>query len=176
MFPMRILIAESEIRARVAELGAQLTADLRGSPRLVVVATLRGSICFAADVIRAVDLPIELDVIGIRSYKGDRPGPPERLTGPGSDLRGADVLLVEDIVDTGQTLAVLRAVLARSGAAKVRVCSLLVRAGASSAEDVDYAGFTIGDGFVVGYGLDYNQRFRNLPYIAVPDPEDLAGL
>jgi hypoxanthine phosphoribosyltransferase len=164
-----VLIPEADLRARVSALGQQITRDYAGRP-LVVVGVLKGSFIFLADLVRAIDLALTVDFIGISSYQGTSTSGVVQIT---SDLsrpvEGKDVLLVEDIVDTGLTMRYLLDNLATRGPATVKVCALLEKpARAQVRVPIDYRGFVIGDEFVVGYGLDWDGRMRNLPYVGVP--------
>jgi hypoxanthine phosphoribosyltransferase len=166
---IEVLISEADLRARVAELGAQITRDYAGRS-LVVVGVLKGSFVFMADLVRAIDLPISVEFIGISSYEGTTTTGVVKIT---SDLNrpieGKDVLLVEDIVDTGLTMRYLLDNLATRGPASLEVCALLEKpARARVTIPIRYRGFVIGDEFVVGYGLDWDGRMRNLPYVGVP--------
>jgi len=164
-----VLISEVDLRARVAALGEEITRDYRGRP-LVVVGVLKGSFIFLADLVRAIDLPVLVDFIGISSYEGSTSTGAVKIT---SDLTrpidGKDVLLVEDIVDTGLSMRYLLDSLAARRPASLRVCALLEKpARARVKVPIDYRGFVIGDDFVVGYGLDWDGRMRNLPFVGVP--------
>jgi hypoxanthine phosphoribosyltransferase len=166
---IEVLIAEADLRARVAALGAQITRDYAGRS-LVVVGVLKGSFVFMADLVRAIDLPIAVEFIGISSYEGTTTTGVVKIT---SDLtrsiEGKDVLLVEDIVDTGLTMRYLLDNLATRAPASLEVCALLEKpARARVTIPIRYRGFVIGDEFVVGYGLDWDGRMRNLPYVGVP--------
>jgi hypoxanthine phosphoribosyltransferase len=167
----RPLLTADQIAARVSALGREITADHRGRP-LTLVSVLKGSFVFAADLARAIDLPIKIDFLGVRSYgKGTETSGVVQITHDLSHvIEGENVVLVEDIVDTGLTLAHLTELLKTRGPAAVRVCALLHKpARARTAVAIDYLGFTIEDHFVVGYGLDVDERYRNLPYIGVVD-------
>ena len=163
------MISTETIAARVRELGAQITREYEGKP-LVLVCVLKGSFVFAADVMRAIDLPLRVDFLGVRSYgEGTESSGVVQIT---QDLvrpiEGEDVLIVEDIVDTGLTIAHLMDLLRTRQPRSVKVCSLLHKPARAKVEvKVDYLGFTIEDRFVVGYGLDFAERYRNLPYIGV---------
>jgi hypoxanthine phosphoribosyltransferase len=167
-----VLLSAAQIAARVAELGAQITRDYAGSS-LVLVSVLKGSFVFAADLSRAIELPLRVDFLGVRSYgKGTETTGVVQIT---QDLvrpiENEHVLLVEDIVDTGLTVAHLVDLLRTRGPSSVRLCALLQKpARTRVAVAIDYLGFTIDDRFVVGYGLDVDERFRNLPYIGVVVP------
>jgi hypoxanthine phosphoribosyltransferase len=167
------LISAEEISARVAELGRRITADHadRGED-VVLVGVMKGSVIFLADLCRQVDLPCQLDLIGIASY-GDHTQSSgivkitSDLTRP---IEGKAVIVVEDIVDTGLTVHYLLQNLRTRHPRSVQVCSLLHKPARSQVEvPIDYLGFTIQDRFVVGYGLDHAQRYRNLPYIGTLD-------
>jgi hypoxanthine phosphoribosyltransferase len=166
---VEVLIPAEELRARVGALGAEITRDYAGRP-LVVVGVLKGSFIFLADLARAIDLPVTVDFIGISSYQGTRSSGIVQIT---SDLtrpiEGKHVLLVEDIVDTGLSMRYLLDNLATRRPASVKVCALLEKpARAVVKVPIDYRGFEIGDEFVVGYGLDWDGKLRNLPFIGVP--------
>ena len=164
----RIVVAEEELRARVLELGREITADYAGRPPLLV-GVLKGAFVFMSDLSRAIDLPVEFDFMAVSSY-----GSATRSSGVvrimkdlDLDLTGRDVLIVEDIVDSGLTLAYLRKNLAARGPASMEVCALLVKEGLQRVElDLRYVGFRIPPDFVIGYGLDVSERYRNLPFIA----------
>jgi hypoxanthine phosphoribosyltransferase len=164
-----VLISEEELAARVKALGREITRDHEGRP-LVVVGVLKGSFIFLADLVRAIDLPLSIDFIGITSYQGSSSTGVVQIT---SDLtrpiEGKDVLLVEDIVDTGLSMRYLLDNLATRRPSSVRVCALLEKpARARVKVPIDYRGFVIGDEFVVGYGLDWDGKMRNLPFVGVP--------
>jgi len=163
------MLSKEEIAARVHELGAQITRDYEGH-NLVLVCVLKGSFVFAADLARSIDLPLRVDFLGVRSYgEGTESSGVVQITQDLSrPIEHEDVLLVEDIVDTGLTIAHLMDLLRTRAPASVKVCSLLHKpARAKVAVHIDYLGFTIEDRFVVGYGLDVGERYRNLPYIGV---------
>jgi hypoxanthine phosphoribosyltransferase len=163
------MLKDSEIAARVKELGAQITKDYK-EKNLVLVVVLKGSFLFAADLCRAIDLPLRIDFLGVRSYgEGTETSGVVQITQDLSKpISGEDVLIVEDIVDTGLTIAHLMDLFRTRQPRSVSVCALLHKpARARVAVKVDYLGFTIEDKFVVGYGLDFAERYRNLPYIGV---------
>jgi hypoxanthine phosphoribosyltransferase len=168
----RMLLSAEQIAARVRELGAEIARD-HGGGRLVMVPVLKGSFVFAADLARAIECPLRIDFLGVRSYGAgtESSGVVQITHDLDRPIEGDDVLLVEDIVDTGLTVAHLVELLRTRGPRSVRVCSLLNKPSrARVAAKIDYLGFTIEDGFVVGYGLDFGERHRNLPYIGVLDP------
>jgi hypoxanthine phosphoribosyltransferase len=164
-----ILLPSDRIAERVRELGAQITRDYAGQP-LTLVCVLKGSFVFAADLVRAIDLAVKIDFLGVRSYAtGTETSGVVQITQDLSHpIAGDNVLLVEDIIDTGLTLAHLTDLLLTRGPAGIRVCALLHKpARARTAVKIDYLGFTIEDRFVVGYGMDWAERYRNLPYVGV---------
>ncbi len=161
-----MLLAEAAIRERVESLGRRITADYAGR-QLCLVGVLKGSFVFLADLVRAIDLPLTVDFIGISSYAGASSSGAVAVT---SDLarpiEGLDVLLVEDIVDTGLTARYLLDAFAARRPRSLKVCALLVKSSRARVRvPVDYQGFEIPDRFAVGYGLDHDGRFRNLPYV-----------
>ena len=163
------MLSAEQIAARVRELGAQITKDYAERP-LVLVCVLKGSVVFASDLMRAIDLPLRVDFLGVRSYgEGTESSGVVQITQDLSrPIEHEDVLIVEDIVDTGLTIAHLMDLLRTRQPHSVKVCSLLHKpARARVAVKVDYLGFTIEDKFVVGYGLDFAEKYRNLPYIGV---------
>ncbi len=167
-----ILITEEEILNKVAELGKQITEDYRGK-YLLLLGTLKGAVPFIADLARAIELPVEIDYMAISSYGNSTQSSGvvrilKDLEGP---LDQKHVLIVEDIVDSGLTLHYLMEVLRQRRPLSLRVCSLLDKGRERvKAAKLDYTGFRIADRFVVGYGLDYAQRYRNLPYIGILKP------
>jgi hypoxanthine phosphoribosyltransferase len=163
------MLSAEQIAARVRELGAQITHDYVDR-NLVLVCVLKGSFVFASDLARAIDLPLRVDFLGVRSYgEGTESSGVVQITQDLSRPIGhEDVLIVEDIVDTGLTIAHLIDLLRTRSPASVKVCALLHKPARARVEvAIDYLGFTIEDRFVVGYGLDFAERYRNLPYIGV---------
>lgn len=163
------MLPAETIAARVKELGAQITRDYAGRA-LVLVGVLKGSFIFAADLARHIDLPLRIDFLGVRSYgEGtESTGVVQIVNDLSRPIEGEDVILVEDIVDTGLTIAHLMDLLRTRRPASVKVCSLLHKpARARVSVNIDYLGFTIEDKFVVGYGLDFAEKYRNLPYVGV---------
>ncbi|MGH9094733.1 MAG: hypoxanthine phosphoribosyltransferase [Acidimicrobiales bacterium] len=165
----RVVVDEQTLQQRVRDLGARITHDYRDRPPLLV-GVLKGACLFLSDLARAIALPVEMDFMAVSSY-----GSATRTSGVvrivkdlDLDLTGRHVLIVEDIVDSGLTLAYLRRNLAARGPASLAVCALLVKEGLQSVDlNLAYEGFRITPEFVVGYGLDMAERFRNLPYICV---------
>jgi hypoxanthine phosphoribosyltransferase len=169
--PERIetMLSAETIAARVRELGAHITRDLGGGS-LVLVCVLKGSFVFTADLMRAIDLPLRVDFLGVRSYgEGTESSGVVQITQDlTKPIENEDVVIVEDIVDTGLTIAHLIDLLRTRQPRTIRVCSLLHKpARARVNVNVDYLGFTIEDRFVVGYGLDVAEKYRNLPYIGI---------
>ena len=171
---MRVLISQEDLEARVTELAADIDRDYAGTDRLVCVGVLKGSVFFMVDLLKKLTVPLAIDFFQTASY-GASTSPGEVRIRKDIDLpiRGKDVLLIEDIVDTGYTLRTILDLLRFRGARSVKLCALLDKAEAREVEvQIDYRGFRIEPLFVVGYGLDFNERYRNLPYIAVLDSED----
>jgi hypoxanthine phosphoribosyltransferase len=167
--PVDVLIPEEDLRARVAAMGAEITRDYADKP-LVLIGVLKGSFIFLADLIRAIQLPVMVDFIGISSYQGTRSTGVVQIT---SDLtrpiEGKHVLLVEDIVDTGLTMRYLLDNLGTRRPESVRIAALLEKPSRAQVKiPIDYRGFVIGDDFVVGYGLDWDGKLRNLPFVGIP--------
>jgi hypoxanthine phosphoribosyltransferase len=163
------LISKQALDERIAALGQAITRDYAGKD-LVLVAVLKGSFVFCADLARAIDLPLAIEFLGLKSY-----GDSQTTSGVvqiTSDLQhpvaGKHLLIVEDIVDTGLTMAYLRKNLATRSPGSVKLCALLHKPSrARISTDIDYLGFEIEDKFVVGYGLDWGERYRNLPFVGV---------
>ncbi|MFN8017082.1 MAG: hypoxanthine phosphoribosyltransferase [Acidimicrobiales bacterium] len=163
-----VVVSEADLQQRVAELGAEITADYAGRAPLLV-GVLKGAIMFMADLARNIDLPVELDFMAVSSYGNatKSSGVVRIVKDLDLDLSGRHVLIVEDIIDSGLTLGYLRKNLLARNPASVEVCALLVREGLQARDpDLRYVGFRIPPDFVVGYGLDVDDRYRNLPYVA----------
>ncbi|MFV0523089.1 MAG: hypoxanthine phosphoribosyltransferase [Acidimicrobiales bacterium] len=171
-----VLITEAQIAERIATLGARITADYAGRTPLLV-SVLKGSLVFVADLMRAVDGPVEIDFLAVSSYGAATrsSGVVRILKDLDSDVAGRDVLVVEDIVDSGLTLSYLLDRLRSQQPASLATCTLILRTAGDGADPdrpvcgdlpIDYVGFRLPPSFVVGYGLDAGQRYRNLPYIA----------
>jgi len=179
---LEVLFSAEVIRARVAELGAAISRDYAGKD-LLLACVLRGAVFFVTDLARAITIPMSLDFLAISSY-GAAAGAPASPGGSGvvrivkdldESIDGKDVVVVEDIVDTGLTLGYLLKVLRARGPASLAICTLLDRPARRIVDHpIAYRGFEIPDRFVVGYGLDHRQRFRNLPFIGIPKPEILV--
>lgn len=165
----RVVVTDQELRTRIAELGAQITRDYSGS-EVLLVAVLKGAIMFMADLSRAIDLPVELDFMAVSSYGSatKTSGVVRIVKDLDVDLAGRDVLIVEDIVDSGLTLNYLRKNLAARGPASLEVCALFLKEGQQKVEpDLRYVGFRLPPEFVVGYGLDIAERYRTLSDLRV---------
>ncbi len=169
-----VLITEEQVRAKVAELGARVSADYAGRP-LTLVSVLKGSLPFMADLMRATRIPLQIDLMEVSSYGGtatDSSGLVRILKDLSASIEGKDVLIVEDIIDTGLTLNYLMRYLRGKNPRSIRICALLDKPARRLVDlHLDYVGFTIPDRFVVGYGLDYGELYRNLPFIGVLKPE-----
>lgn len=166
---VKVLISAERIQQRVAELGSRIVADYHDRP-VTIVGVLTGSLMFLSDLVRHLDLPLRIGLIQASSYRGEATSPGVLRVDPAllPDVRGRHVLLLDDILDTGQTLAHLTEHIRGVGAASVRVVVLLRKQGRQQVPLIpDYFGFDIPDEFVVGYGLDYNDEYRNLPFIGV---------
>lgn len=167
----KILITEEEIIKRAAEIGEQIVMDYAGED-LVLVGILRGAVVWMADIMKAVDMDISIDFIAVSSY-----GASTKSSGVvkinkdlDSDIKGKHVIIVEDIVDSGTTLNYLVEYLWHRGPKSVEICTLLDKPSRRRTHvDIKYSGFEVGDMFIIGYGLDYNQKYRNLPYISCLD-------
>ncbi len=170
----RVLIDEETILKRVGELARQIDADHAHVDELVLVGVLKGSFIFLADLSRRLTVPRRVDFLAVSTYPGEErmPGAVRLMLDLRIDIADRHVLLVEDIVDTGSTLAYLQRILGARGPAGLRTCTLLrKRARITHEVQVDYVGFDIPDVWVVGYGLDWAERYRTLPYIGVVEGE-----
>jgi hypoxanthine phosphoribosyltransferase len=163
------MLSAEQIQKRVGELGLQIARDYKDR-RLVLVSVLKGSFVFTADLSRAIDAPLRIEFLGVRSYgEGTTTSGVVQITHDlTKPIEGEDIVIVEDIVDTGLTIAHLLELLRTRHPASVKVCALLHKPARTKVEvPIDYLGFTIEDRFVVGYGLDWAERYRNLPFIGV---------
>jgi hypoxanthine phosphoribosyltransferase len=166
------LITEDEIQEKVNELASRISSDYEGK-ELVVIGVLKGAWIFMADLVRRLALPVRCDFVRLRSYQGtESTGKVEILMDTTRSLGGKDVLIVEDIVDTGITMDYLLKRLRERGARSVEICALLDKPSRRVVDvSIKYVGFTVPDKFIVGYGLDLDQEFRSLPYIGVISPK-----
>lgn len=173
----RILFTQEELARRVGELGEQITADYAGK-EVAVASVLRGSYIFMADLTRAIQLPITVDFMAASSYGSGTvsSGQVEIKKDLSDSIEGKDLIIVEDILDSGNTLYYLMDVLRARKPASIRICTLLDKPERRSKPiAADYVGFSIPDAFVVGYGLDYDEKYRNLPYIGILKPSVYGG-
>ena len=173
----QILYTEEELRRRVKELGSQITADYAGREPLLI-SVLRGSYIFMADLTRAINLPIAVDFMSVSSYGAGSvsSGQVEIKKDLSDSIEGRDLIIVEDILDSGNTLYYLMDVLRARKPATIRICTLMDKPERRTRSiKADYVGFTIPDAFIVGYGLDYAEKYRNLPYVGVLKPSVYNG-
>jgi hypoxanthine phosphoribosyltransferase len=172
-----IIVAPDELQRRVAELGAEITGDYQGR-ELFFMGVLKGAVFFVADLMREIDLPCEVDFMAVSSYGSftDSSGVVRIIKDLDVPIEGRDVLIVEDIVDSGLTLGYLLRSLRGRNPRSLEVCALLVKHQRRKVElPIRYVGFEIPDRYVVGYGLDLDQRYRNLPYVAALDADSEAA-
>ena len=177
-FLQEILISEAKLQERIAELGREITDDYRGCPGLLLVCVLKGGILFLADLMRHVQVPHAIDFLAVSSYGvGARQsqGEVRIMMDLSSQIAGQHVLIIEDIIDSGHTLRYVMDMLQARGPASLRLCALLNKVSRRRVDiQVDYTGFEIEDRFVFGYGLDLDEKYRNLPFVGVVDLS-LAG-
>ena len=170
---MRVLVSAEQIQASIDRLAAEIR-EREGSRPLTVIAVLTGSIIFLADLIRKLDMPLRVGVLQARSYLGTERGSLTINAEMLPEVAGRDVLVIDDIFDTGHTLVQVLAVLKDMGPKSISTAVLVLKQGKQQVSMCpDYVGFEIPDVFVVGYGLDYNDAYRNLPYLAALEPEDI---
>jgi hypoxanthine phosphoribosyltransferase len=173
----RPIVTQEQMRMRIRELGRQITADYAGK-ELILVGVLKGAYAFYADLARAIRIPMRVDFLVVTSYAGKprSSGKVKMVTDLTEDITGRDVLLVEDIVDSGLTAQYLVKTLNKRKPRSIKICSLLSKLERrEKTVFIDYVGFEIPNKYVVGYGLDYQQQYRNLPYLAVLDTVDDDG-
>lgn len=172
-----VLLSEDQIKEIVARLGKRITEDYKDK-NLLMISILKGSVVFMSDLMRAIDTKCRIDFMCVSSYgSGTRSsGNVKIVKDLDIDLHGYDVLLVEDILDSGNTLYYIRGLLASRGAKSIRICTFLDKPSRRTADiAADYIGSEIEDQFVVGYGLDFDEKYRNLPYLGVPHPYVYSG-
>lgn len=170
---LKTLLSEEELKAKVAELGAKITEDYRGKD-LLIVTVLKGAVVFLADLMRTIDIPAEIDFMVVSSY-----GSGTKTSGVVKIVKDLDVplkdrhiLIVEDILDSGLTLDYIKGILQDRGPASIKIATLLDKPARRKADlKADYIGYEVPDEFVIGYGLDYDEKYRNLPYIGILKPE-----
>ncbi|MGN0038472.1 MAG: hypoxanthine phosphoribosyltransferase [Coriobacteriales bacterium] len=168
----RVLITREQISGKVAELGARITADYQGE-QLLVVSVLKGAAIFMADLVRAIDLPVEMDFMAVSSYGSshESSGVVRVIKDLNTPVEGRHVLIAEDVLDSGLTLNYVVKMLKSRNPKSIEVAAFLVKEGAQKAAvECKYTGFACPDEYLVGYGLDYAERYRNLPYVGVLDP------
>lgn len=168
-----VLLPEKDLQKAVKKLGKQISADYEGK-NLMLVAVLKGSVIFMADLMRAITIPVSIDFMSVSSYGAGvkSSGVVKIIKDLDHDLTGYDVLIVEDILDSGLTLSYLTNVLRQRNVSSIKICTLLDKPERRKVDiKPDYACFVVPDKFVVGYGLDYDQKYRNLPYVGVVKPD-----
>ena len=170
---LRVLLSEDEIREKVRELGGKITADYKNS-NLMLVTVLEGAVVFLADLMRQIDVPAEIDFMVVSSYGSGvkSSGVVKIVKDLDVPLAGKDILIVEDILDSGLTLSYIKELLESRGPRSIRIATLLDKPSRRKVDlQADYIGFSVPDEFVIGYGLDYDEKYRNLPYIGILKPE-----
>ena len=170
---LRVLLSEDEIREKVRELGGKITADYKNS-NLMLVTVLKGAVVFLADLMRQIDVPAEIDFMVVSSYGSGvkSSGVVKIVKDLDVPLAGKDILIVEDILDSGLTLSYIKELLESRGPRSIRIATLLDKPSRRKVDlQADYIGFSVPDEFVIGYGLDYDGKYRNLPYIGILKPE-----
>ncbi|MGI6211624.1 MAG: hypoxanthine phosphoribosyltransferase [Anaerovoracaceae bacterium] len=174
----KVLFTEKEIRARAKELGRQITRDYAGQ-ELIVVGTLKGAVMWMSELIKYIDLDVKIDFIQASSYgsSSTTSGVVKIKKDISMDIYNKNVLIVEDIIDTGTTLRFMKEYLADRNPKSVAICTMLDKPSRrTKAVEAEYVGYTVEDLFVIGYGLDYDQHYRNLPYISYLEPTDLNSV
>lgn len=169
MNPPKVLISTTEIANKIGELGKQITHDYHGQ-KIVVLGVLKGSFIFMADLVRAIELPVQCEFIRVSSYRGTtKPGDMELVSGISADkIRDQHILVVEDIVDTGNTIQFLQQYLRQYSPKTLKICTLLLKKEMLQHQlTLDYVGFSIPSVFVLGYGLDVEELYRNCPYVGI---------
>ncbi len=170
---LKVLVSEEELKAKCAEMGAQITKDYEGK-NLVLVTVLKGAVVYMTDLMRNIDLPCTIDFMVVSSYgSGTKTsGVVKIVKDLDQDLSGKDILIVEDILDSGMTLSYLKELLLSRNPSSIRIATLLDKPSRRMVDlKADYIGYEVPDEFVVGYGLDYDEKYRNLPYVGVLKPE-----
>ena len=174
---LKVLISEQELKAKVEELGQRISEDYRDK-NLLMISILKGSVVFMADLMRAIDIHARIDFMSVSSYGAGTKtsGIVKIVKDLDIPLAGLDILIVEDILDSGLTLSYISELLQSRNPKSIRICTLLDKPERRKAEvHADYYGFRVPDEFVVGYGLDYDEKYRNLPYVGVLKPEVYNG-
>lgn len=169
-YSIQTMIAREKIEARIKELAKQIEKEYQNKEEVIFIGLLKGSVMFMTDLMKEINLDIKVDFMSVSSYGGGTTttGVVKILKDVDFDVKGKELLIVEDIIDTGLTLNYVKEFLYTKGAKRIKVCTLLDKPERRKVDiEGDYIGFTIPDQFVVGYGLDYNQKYRNFPYIGV---------
>lgn len=168
----KVLFSEAELKQRISELGAEITKDYAGK-EIMMIGVLRGAVLFMGDLARAVKVPVALDFMAVSSYVGtNSSGVVRILKDLDEDIKDKHVLVVEDIIDSGLTLKYLLENLKSRNPASIKLCTLLNKPERRKVDvHIDYNGYDVPDYFVIGYGLDYNERYRNLPFIGILKPK-----
>ena len=170
---LKVLITEQELKNKIAQLGAQISRDY-ADKNLLMVSVLKGSVVFMSDLMRAIDIPCQIDFVMVSSYGAGvkTSGVVKIMKDLDTPLEGRDLIIVEDILDSGKTLHYLKGMLGERHPKSIRIATLLDKPDRREAPiTADYVGFVVPDQFIVGYGLDYAEKYRNLPYIGVLKPE-----
>ena len=170
---LKVLLSEEQLKAKCAEMGARITRDYQGN-NLLLVTVLKGAVVYLADLMRCIDLPCAIDFMVVSSYGSGvkTSGVVKIVKDLDQDLSGRDILIVEDILDSGMTLSYLKGLLQSRRPASIRIATLLDKPSRRKVDlQADYVGYEVPDEFVVGYGLDYDEQYRNLPYVGVLKPE-----
>ncbi len=170
---LKVLISEAELDKKVKELGKKISEDYKGK-NLMMVSVLKGSVVFMADLMRAINIPCEIDFMSVSSYGSGvkTSGVVKIIKDLDINLEGQDLLIVEDILDSGLTLSYIKSILLERAPSSISICTLLDKPERRQADiKADYIGFQVPDQFVVGYGLDYDEKYRNMPYIGILKPE-----
>ena len=170
---LKVLLSEEQLKAKCAEMGARITRDYQGK-NLLLVTVLKGAVVYLADLMRGIDLPCAIDFMVVSSYGSGvkTSGVVKIVKDLDQDLSGRDILIVEDILDSGMTLSYLKGLLQSRRPASIRIATLLDKPSRRKVDlQADYVGYEVPDEFVVGYGLDYDEQYRNLPYVGVLKPE-----
>lgn len=170
---LQVLLTEEQLKAKCAEMGAQITKDYQGK-NLLLVTVLKGAVVYLADLMRCIDLPCAIDFMVVSSYGSGvkTSGVVKIVKDLDQDLSGKDILIVEDILDSGMTLSYLKGLLQGCNPASIRIATLLDKPSRRKVDlQADYVGYEVPDEFVVGYGLDYGEQYRNLPYVGILKPE-----
>lgn len=166
----KILLSRDDIRIKVQELGKKITKDYKGKENILLIGVLKGAVIFMADLIRSIDLPLSVDFMAVSSYGNstESSGIVRILKDLDYTVEGKNILIVEDIIDSGLTLSYICSILKSRKPASIKICALLDKPSRRKTDlKVDYLGFEIPDSFVVGYGLDYGEKYRNLPYVCI---------